>query len=106
MLNNHSFVVKETVDNAIDFVEEYCKGSSIYALKIRVYITNNAKTGFSIRVINPNAVPIVVYHDFIIDSHHMHLPDKSFTDIGLFSAEMKYLHDNGFRILKMSDIGC
>ena len=52
-----------------------------------------------------NAIPIVVYHNFIIDSHHIYLPDKSFTDIGLFSAEMKYLHDNGFKILKMSDIG-
>jgi hypothetical protein len=45
-----------------------------------------------------NAIPIVAHHDFIIDSHHMYLPDKSFTDIGLFSDEMKYLHDNGLKL--------
>lgn len=52
-----------------------------------------------------NSIPIVVYHDFIQDSNHRYLPDKSFTDVSLFSAEMKYLHDNGFDVLKMSDIG-
>jgi hypothetical protein len=52
-----------------------------------------------------NAIPIVVYHDFLIDKNHLYLPNKSFTDIGLFSEEMKYLHDNGFIVLKMSDIG-
>jgi peptidoglycan/xylan/chitin deacetylase (PgdA/CDA1 family) len=52
-----------------------------------------------------NSIPIVVYHDFIQDSNHRYLPDKSFTDVSLFSNEMKYLHDNGFNVLKMSDIG-
>ena len=52
-----------------------------------------------------NAIPIVVYHDFVVDSHHRYLPDKSITDVSLFSAEMKYLHDNGFIVLKMSDLG-
>ena len=52
-----------------------------------------------------NAIPIVVYHNFIVDSNHRYLPDKSYTDVSLFSAEMKYLHDNGFKVLKMSDLG-
>ena len=34
-----------------------------------------------------------------------YLPNESFTDIGLFSKEMKYLHDHGFKVLKMSDLG-
>jgi peptidoglycan/xylan/chitin deacetylase (PgdA/CDA1 family) len=51
-----------------------------------------------------NAIPIVVYHNFIVDSNHRYLPDKSFTDVGLFSREMKYLHDNGFKVLMMSDL--
>jgi peptidoglycan/xylan/chitin deacetylase (PgdA/CDA1 family) len=51
-----------------------------------------------------NAIPIVVYHNFIVDSNHRYLPDKSFTDVGLFSQEMKYLHDNGFKVLMMSDL--
>ena len=51
------------------------------------------------------AIPIVVYHDFIADKNHKYSPNQSFTDIGLFSEEMKYLHDNGFLVLKMSNIG-
>jgi len=50
-----------------------------------------------------NAIPIVVYHNFLIDKNYMEQPDKSITDIGLFSKEMKYLHDNGFLVLKISD---
>src|SRR6476620_9934869 len=52
-----------------------------------------------------NAIPIVVYHDFLIDKNHIYLPNKSFTNVGLFSEEMKYLHDNGFTVLKMPDMG-
>lgn len=52
-----------------------------------------------------NSIPIAVYHDFIIDKNLLYTPNKSFTDIGLFSDEMKYLYDNGFKVLKMSDIG-
>jgi hypothetical protein len=52
-----------------------------------------------------NAIPIVVYHDILIDKNHIYLSNKSFTDVGLLSDEMKYLHDNGFAVLKISDIG-
>jgi hypothetical protein len=52
-----------------------------------------------------NAIPIVVYHDFLMDKNHIYLPNKSFTSVGLFSEEMKYLHDNGFTVLKMPDVG-
>lgn len=52
-----------------------------------------------------NAVPIVVYHNFIVDKNYIEQPNMSVTDVGLFSAEMKYLHDNGFKILKTSDLG-
>ncbi|MBV9667316.1 MAG: hypothetical protein JO327_04220 [Nitrososphaeraceae archaeon] len=52
-----------------------------------------------------NAIPIIVYHDFIVDSNHRYLPDQSYTDVSLFSAEIRYLHDNGFKVLKMSDLG-
>jgi lipopolysaccharide biosynthesis protein len=46
-----------------------------------------------------NAVPIIAYHD--IDNRKA---DTS-TDINLFVEEMKYLHDNGFKVLTMSDLG-
>ena len=46
-----------------------------------------------------NAIPIVAYH--IVDNSL----DPSSTDINLFAAEMKYLHDNGFNVIPMSDLG-
>jgi peptidoglycan/xylan/chitin deacetylase (PgdA/CDA1 family) len=46
-----------------------------------------------------SAIPIIAYHDIdeakAIDS----------TDTNLFDAEMKYLHDNGFKVITMSDLG-
>jgi len=52
-----------------------------------------------------NAIPIVVYHNFVQYPDLVYQPNKSLTDISLFSEEMKYLHDNGFTVLNMSDIG-
>ena len=51
------------------------------------------------------AIPIVVYHNFLVDKNHIYQPNESFTDVGLFANEMKYLHDNGFNVLKVSDLG-
>ena len=28
-----------------------------------------------------------------------------FSDVELFASEMKYLHDNGFKVIPMSDLG-
>ena len=50
----HSFVSKELIDNANDFVEEHCKG---YSPTIRVYISNHPAIGFRIAVVNPNDEP-------------------------------------------------
>jgi peptidoglycan/xylan/chitin deacetylase (PgdA/CDA1 family) len=45
-----------------------------------------------------NAVPIIGYHD--IDNNKT----ISSTNINLFDAEMKYLHDNGFKVITMADL--
>ena len=50
------------------------------------------------------AIPIVVYHK-ILPGNIVYTPNKSRTDLNLFSSEMKYLHDNGFKVLTMSDLG-
>jgi hypothetical protein len=46
-----------------------------------------------------NAIPLVTYHnvDYLRGTYH--------TDVDLFAKEMKYLHDNGFRVLTMRDLG-
>jgi peptidoglycan/xylan/chitin deacetylase (PgdA/CDA1 family) len=46
-----------------------------------------------------NAIPLIVYHN--IDNNVA----RSSTNIDLFRAEMKYLHDNGFKVITMKDLG-
>jgi peptidoglycan/xylan/chitin deacetylase (PgdA/CDA1 family) len=46
-----------------------------------------------------DAIPIIEYHN--IDNQNTPYT----TSIGLFTAEMKYLHDNGFTVLPMSAVG-
>ena len=46
-----------------------------------------------------DAIPVIGYHD--IDNNRT----VTSTDVGLFNAEMKYLHDNRFKVLSMSDLG-
>jgi peptidoglycan/xylan/chitin deacetylase (PgdA/CDA1 family) len=46
-----------------------------------------------------NAIPIIGYHNIEDDNA------ITSTDISLFYKEMKYLYDNGFKVLTMSDLG-
>ena len=59
----------------------------------------NSGIGFNNKKEIVDAIPIVAYH--IIDNSL----DPSSTDINLFASEMKYLHDNGFKVIPMSDLG-
>jgi hypothetical protein len=52
----------------------------------------NSKKGFV------DAIPIFAYHS-IDDSK-----GRSSTHVKLFASEMKYLHDNGFKVIPMSDL--
>jgi hypothetical protein len=45
------------------------------------------------------AIPIIAYHS--IDNNKT----RDSTDVSLFAQEMKYLHDNGFRVLTVNDLG-
>jgi hypothetical protein len=53
-----------------------------------------------------NVIPIIVYHnitnsirDYTIPSH------ASSTTLDLFAQEMKYLHNNGFKVLLLNELG-
>ena len=46
-----------------------------------------------------NAIPIIAYHN-IQDANL-----RGSTGVALFSEEMKYLHDNNFRVIRVSDLG-
>jgi Polysaccharide deacetylase len=53
-----------------------------------------------------NAIPVIGYHEIIAA-----YPDVSYTNqssdttLNLFEAEMKYLHNNGFRVITFADLG-
>jgi hypothetical protein len=46
-----------------------------------------------------DAISIIAYHS--IDDNK----DPFSTNVSLFDSEMKYLHDNGFKVIPMSDLG-
>ena len=50
-----------------------------------------------------NAIPIVIWHK--IDNSGEDDPEAYATTIDLFEKEIKYLHDNGFKVLTMADLG-
>jgi hypothetical protein len=51
------------------------------------------------------AIPIVIYHTIVTypDLSDSNRPID--TTLNLFDAEMKYLHDNGFKVLTIADLG-
>lgn len=53
-----------------------------------------------------NAIPIIVYHN-LTNSLQDYTPTShaSSTTVDLFAQEMKYLHDNGFRVLLLNQLG-
>jgi peptidoglycan/xylan/chitin deacetylase (PgdA/CDA1 family) len=50
-----------------------------------------------------NAIPIVIWHR--IDNSGEGDPEVYATTIDLFEKEIKYLYDNGFKVLTMADLG-
>jgi peptidoglycan/xylan/chitin deacetylase (PgdA/CDA1 family) len=50
-----------------------------------------------------NAIPILIWHR--VDNSGEGDPQVYATTIDLFEKEIKYLHDNGFKVLTMADIG-
>jgi hypothetical protein len=51
------------------------------------------------------AMPIIVYHSFAPFSDVSDSKVPVDTSVNLFEREMKYLHDNGFLVLTMADLG-
>ncbi len=47
-----------------------------------------------------NAIPIITFHDVDLATNQPYT-----TNVGLFDQLMKYLHDNGFKVLTMANLG-
>jgi Polysaccharide deacetylase len=53
-----------------------------------------------------NAIPIIVYHNLTTSiQDYTPVSHASSTTVELFAQEMKYLHDNGFRVLLLNQLG-
>ena len=85
------YSIREWAHNAMD--REYLHNDQIifqkFVQEVNSGISFNDKKGIV------DAIPIIAYH--IIDNSL----NPSSTDINLFAAEMKYLHDNNFKVLPM-----
>jgi peptidoglycan/xylan/chitin deacetylase (PgdA/CDA1 family) len=51
------------------------------------------------------AIPIVIYDNLVTYPDVSLSKDAADTTVNLFDQEMKYLHDNGFRVLTMNQLG-
>jgi hypothetical protein len=58
----------------------------------------NSGVNFNNKKGEVDAIPVIAYH--MIDNSL----NPSSTDTNLFASEMKYLHDNNFNVIPMSDI--
>ncbi|MFZ0896265.1 MAG: hypothetical protein WAZ77_17335 [Candidatus Nitrosopolaris sp.] len=74
---------------------------SFDTIKIMTDFTNmvNSQTSYNKNGVI-KAIPILTYHNVGLDNN---IPYS--TDVILFEREMKYLHDNGFRVLIMNQLG-
>ena len=53
-----------------------------------------------------NSIPIIVYHNITNSIRDYTIPGHaSSTTLDLFAQEMKYLHNNGFRVLLLNQLG-
>ena len=51
-----------------------------------------------------NAIPVIVYHDLTYSIQDYNGMASTIT-VPLFAQEMKYLHDNGFKVLVLNELG-
>jgi hypothetical protein len=91
------YSIREWSHNKVDMTLNYSDSQIFPKFLEEVHeqdnLTSNNKDG------TVNAIPIVVYHN--IDNNKT----QSSTNVNLFAAEMKYLHENGFKVYNMADVG-
>jgi hypothetical protein len=88
------YSIREQSHNSLDQI--YLHNDTTIFQKFKEQV--NSQTAYNSKGIGIYAIPIVAYHS-IDDSK-----GRSSTDVNLFASEMKYLHDNGFKVIPMSDL--
>ena len=94
LTNANIYSVREWSHNAIDLA--YMQDdTSIFKMFVQEVNSQNKYNNGGII----NAIPIIAYHN--LQNGNL----RGSTGISLFSQEMKYLHDNNFRVIRVSDLG-
>ena len=88
------YSIREESQNSLD--QTYLHNDTVIFQKFKEQV--NSQPAYNNRKGFVDAIPIVAYHS-IDDSK-----GRSSTDVNLFASEMKYLHDNGFKVIPMSDL--
>jgi len=88
------YSVREWSHNSVDLAYMH-NDTSIFKIFVQEVNSQNKYNNSGII----NAIPIIAYHSV----QNSNLRDS--TGIALFSQEMKYLHDNNFRVIRLSDLG-
>jgi hypothetical protein len=96
LTNLNRYSIREWSHNANDKKYDY-NSTAIFNKFVDVVDSQFKYNDIKYGVIN--AIPLIAYHS--IDNDRT----SSSTDIDLFAAEMKYLYDNGFKVLTMHNIG-
>ena len=104
----HKHIVRECSPNTGDDLDtcEVIRHEYDNAQMFEKFITAvNSQNNYNNKDGVIRAIPIIIYHTIVT------YPDLSYsnrhvdTTLNLFDAEMKYLHDNGFKVITMSDLG-
>ena len=88
------YSIREESQNSLD--QTYLHNDTVIFQKFKEQV--NSQAAYNNRKGFVDAIPIVAYHS-IDDSK-----GRSSTDVNLFASEMKYLRDNGFKVIPMSDL--
>ncbi|HEY7080395.1 MAG TPA: polysaccharide deacetylase family protein [Nitrososphaeraceae archaeon] len=88
------YTIKEDSQNSWD--KNYLHNDPLIFQKFVEQV--NSQTAYNSKKDFIDAIPIVAYHS--MDNSK----GPSSTDVGLLASEMKYLHDNGFKVIPMSDL--
>ena len=81
-----------------------------YAIRSLSFDVDEAISADFIKVVNSQskynsggviyAIPLITFHDVDLATNQPYI-----TNVGLFDQLMKYLHDNGFKVLTMANLG-
>ncbi|MFZ0897578.1 MAG: polysaccharide deacetylase family protein [Candidatus Nitrosopolaris sp.] len=88
------YSIREWSHNSLDLADNH-NSTSIFKTFVQVVNSQEKLNGGG----EINAIPIVAYHS-VQDANV-----RGSTGVALFSEEMKYLHDNNFRVIRVSDLG-